>query len=90
MNGKSISDFISDLYYNPEIEFVYQDMRYMVSGYMENNEYTLELFNISQDNCLFKMTDVSRIKCIEAFEEALIFNGKTIYDVEKDITVLYG
>lgn len=90
MNGKSISDFISDLYYNPEIEFVYQNMRYMVSGYMENNEYTLELFNISQDNCLFKMTDVSRIKCIEAFEGTLIFNGKTIYDVEKDITVLYG
>lgn len=90
MNGKSISDFISDLYYNPEIEFIYNAMRYIVSGYMENNEYTLELYNISQDECLFKMTDVSRIKCIEAFEEAPIFNEKTIYEVEKEITVLYG
>ena len=62
----------------------------MVSGYMEDNEYTLELYNISQDNCLFKMTDVNRIKCIEAFEEIPAFNGKTIYDVEKDVTVLYG
>ncbi len=36
------------------------------------------------------------IKCdtleerLSRFEEATIFNGKTIYEVEKDITVLYG
>ena len=90
MNGKTISNFISDLYYNSETEFVYQNMRYIISGYIDNNKYTLELYNISQDKCLFKMTDISREKCVEAFEEAPIFNGKTIYEVEKDITVLYG
>lgn len=90
MNGKAISDFISDLYYNSETEFVYQNMRYIISGYIDNNKYTLELYNISQDKCLFKLTDIKREKCVEAFEEAPIFNGKTIYEVEKDITVLYG
>ncbi|MGN0656295.1 MAG: hypothetical protein ACI4KR_05845 [Ruminiclostridium sp.] len=90
MNGKAISDFISDLYYNSETEFVYQNMRYIISGYIDNSEYTLELYNMSQDKSLFKMTDISREKCVEAFEEAPIFNGKTIYEVEKDITVLYG
>ncbi len=31
-----------------------------------------------------------REKSVETFEETPIFNGKTIYEVEKDITVLYG
>ena len=90
MNGKAISDFISDLYYNSETEFVYQNKRYIISGYIDDSEYTLELYNVSQVKRLFKMTDISREKCVEAFEEAPIFNGKTIYEVEKDITVLYG
>lgn len=90
MNGKSISNFISDLYYNPETEFMYQNMRYIVSGYIKSNKYTLELYNISQDKCLFKLTDIKREICVEQFEEAPIFNGKTIYEVEKEITVLYG
>ena len=90
MNGKAISDFISDLYYNPETEFVYQNIRYIILGYIDSNKYTLELYDISQDKCMFKITDISREKCVEAFEEAPIFNDKTIYDIEKDITVLYG
>lgn len=90
MNGKPISDFISDLYYNPEMEFLYKNMRYIISGYIESDKYTLELYNISQNKCLFKTTNIKREVCVEQFEEAAIFNGKTIYEAEKEITVLYG
>lgn len=31
-----------------------------------------------------------RNECVEAFEKAKIFNGKTIYEAEKDIEVLFG
>lgn len=90
MKGKPIGDFISELYYNAEIEFLYKDERYMISGYIENCKYTLEVFCITQDKSIFNVSDDKRERCIEKFEETKIFDGKTIYEVEKDITVLYG
>lgn len=90
MNGKSIGDFISELYYNAEIEFIYMDERYMISGYIKNDKYELEVFCISRNKSIFSVADDNRERCIEKFEEAAIFDGKTIYEVEMDITVLYG
>lgn len=29
-------------------------------------------------------------ECVESFEKAKIFDGKTIYEAEKDIEVLFG
>ena len=29
-------------------------------------------------------------ECVEAFEEETLFDGKTIYEAENEITVLYG
>ena len=31
MTGKNISEFISDFYYNSEIEFTYHNERYIIS-----------------------------------------------------------
>ena len=35
MTGRTISEFITELYNNPEMEFIYHDNRYMISGYVE-------------------------------------------------------
>ena len=32
MTGRTISEFITELYNNPEMEFIYHDNRYMISG----------------------------------------------------------
>lgn len=90
MKGKEIGNFISELYYNAEIEFVYIDERYMISGYIKDDKYELEVCCISRDQSIFNVSDDERERCVEKFEEAAIFDGKTIYEVERDITVLYG
>jgi hypothetical protein len=92
MNGKTSSDFTTELYNNPEMEFVYNEEHYMLSGYVESDDklYTLELWNITQNKSLFKESNAFREKCVKSFEDAKIFDGKTIYEVEDEITVLYG
>ena len=35
MTGRTISEFITELYNNPEMEFIYHDNRYMISEYVE-------------------------------------------------------
>lgn len=92
MTGKSIQDFIKDLYYNPETEFSYRQERYIISGYInsDNTLYTLEIWSTENDRQIFSCTNASREYCVEKFESAKIFNGKTIYEAENDIAIQYG
>ena len=91
MKGKLFKDFIDELYNNLEIEFHYNHERYILTGYIdaEGQTYTLDLWNISRNVSVFKYSDVIRKNCIERFEEAQIFSGKTIYEVANEITVEY-
>ena len=90
MIGTKLSEFVDELYYNPEIEFIYDGKRYMISGYMVEDCYVLEMCNINANTILFEVSSASRNDCVTAFENATIFNGQTIYEVEKNIQVLYG
>ena len=91
MKGKKLSEFIESLYHNPEMEIEYMDKRYMVSGYLEQEEYTLCVDTIEQaSETVFISQNRERQKCVEEFETARIFAGRTIYEAEAEITVLYG
>ena len=93
MKGNDLNEFIDDMYHNPEKEISYCGKRYMVTGYVDETSefYTLEVYTIEKD-CkeLFKFTSKVRYECVEQFEGAKIFDGKTIYEAEKDIEVLFG
>ena len=93
MLGNDLNEFIDDMYHNPEKEISYCGKRYMVTGYVDETceLYTLEVYTIEKD-CkeLFKHTSKVRYECVEQFEVAKIFDGKTIYEAEKDIEVLFG
>ena len=92
MKGKTLNQFMDDLYYNAEMEFVLNSKSYIISGWSNKDEsYTIELWSIEENpQELFSFTSVSRQEVVEAFEVAKIFGNKTLYDVEKDITVIYG
>ena len=93
MLGNDLNEFIDDLYHNPEKEISFRGKRYMIAGYInETGElYTLEVYTIEKDSKeLFKHTSKVRYECVEQFEKAKIFDGKTIYEAEKDIEVLFG
>ena len=92
MNGKTLPDFIDELYCNPEIEIEYHSTRYSVSGYLdESKEFVLRVDSIeNQSSEVFCVRGKTTRECVEAFEEAPLFDGKTIYEAESEITVLYG
>ena len=93
MKGNTLNEFMDDMYHNPEKEISYFGKRYMVTGHVNKTGelYTLEVYTIEKD-CkeLFKFTSKVRCECVEAFEHAKIFDGKNIYEAEKDIEILFG
>ncbi|MBO5041032.1 MAG: hypothetical protein J6D09_08055 [Clostridia bacterium] len=92
MKGKKLSLFIDSLYLNPEMEFEYEDKRYLVSGYRDDsNEYILQVDTIEvESKQVFYFKDASIQKCVEALEKATLFDGRTVYEAHNEITVLYG
>lgn len=92
MKGLKLEEFIDSLYYNPELEFTYDGTNYVLSGYIDNcaSIYTIELCNKDTGNIVFLKRSNSRTDCVLSFEQAKVFNHKTIYDVEQGIEVLYG
>ena len=92
MTGRTISEFITELYNNSEMEFIYNSNRYMISGYVSpsGDKYTLELWNITTNSLAFKCSDNLREKCVEQFENSKLFDNRTIYEAEDEITVQYG
>ena len=92
MTGKDLWEFIDDLYCNAETEFVLDGQAYIVEGWRNaDGTYTIELNAVGDSpRTLFSHTSTSRQEVVETFESAKVFGGKTIYDIEKDISVLYG
>lgn len=97
MKGMSIGDFISKVYYGDELEFIIGDTTYFIQGFQKDNKYvlTVDYWNKvdgtePEHDYLFSIKCDNLEEILSRFEEAPIFNGKTIYEVEKDITVLYG
>ena len=92
MTGKNLRQFLEDLHYNAETEFIFNGKKYLVSGWInENNSYTLALYSIEENSQeLFCFTDFSRQNVVEKFKTAKIFENQTISEVEQNITVNYG
>ncbi len=92
VKGKTLRQFIDDLYYNAEMEFIFDGKKYIISGWInEDGTYTVALHSIEENSQeIFSCTSISRQEVVESFEIAKIFDSKTIYDVEKNIVVTYG
>lgn len=95
MKGSTLAEFINDLRTmgGPEKEFTFRDKRYFLETIRQKETGLLEMY-------IFEVSDTDPIiarffgkdfnECTDKFEEAKIFDGKTIYDVEDEIEVLFG
>ncbi len=45
----------------------------------------IEIYNLSTDKTIFSVTRSSSAECIESFEDAPIWNGKTFWEVESQM-----
>ena len=101
MKGNDLNEFISDLYSNggPEKEFRYLNKYFIVqcdeNHGQENIILRFDEYKLQDDEAgdfvkSFFFKGKTLAECVEAFEKAKIFDGKTIYEAEKDIEVLFG
>lgn len=92
MKGNTLNEFIDSLYLNCDKEIVFHNRKMMIEAWLNPEEatYTLRVFECSEgEPVLFSKTASDRSGCVASFEEAKIFDGKTVYEAESEIEVLY-
>ena len=96
MKGNSLTEFIDDLLTmgGPEKEFQFHGKVYMLETYYDStdgmNEMVVFECNDSDNPYIFRCKRRSLNDCVKEFEHANIFDGKSIYEAEREIEVLYG
>ena len=95
MKGNTLNEFMDDLYSmgGPEKEFLYNGKRYFLQCETIPNSNFIELAIFKcfdNQEYIFKAIGKNFSECAKQFEQAKIFDGKTIYEAEKDIEVLFG
>lgn len=86
ING-NIKDFIDKLYYGDELWFTYNNVKYMIQGYLEDETYNLYLLMPYSEgkgySWICKGTKDSYP--VNDFLNAPIFDGKSFMEVEQNI-----
>lgn len=97
MTGMTIGELLDKVFYGDEIEFQINDMTYFIQETFSNNKYrlTVDYWTITDGSeplhdYLPELECDSAEERMRQFEEAKIFNGKTIFEAEPDIKVLFG
>ena len=87
INGDA-GNFIDRIYTCQDTVFIYGGKKYWFQGYMLNsNTIHMEVFQVepSKEDYIWEYNGNSISEGQEAFQNAPIFNGKTFWEVEKDI-----
>ncbi len=93
MEGNTLNEFMDDLCTmgGPEKDFMYKDKRYFLECEAVDNMIEMVIFEcFGEQNYIFRCKGKDFVECVKQFEKAKIFDGKTIYEAEKDIEVLFG
>lgn len=87
MKNGNASEFIAGLHYGDERFFLYNQKKYFIEGWKENDKFKIVLYVIEDPNDNFKWESksIDDRYPVEEFESAKIFEGKDFWEVEKDI-----
>ncbi len=87
----NVRDFIEKLSYEDHYA-IYNNEKYFFNGcqahYSSNGKitsYRLEVYNLTKKKTIFSVTSPTIGECIHSFEDAQIWNGKSFWEVEKEI-----
>ena len=86
INGNA-NEFVDGLHYGDERFFLYNGNKYFLQGYMVNGKPMLELYTIEHPDVEFEWRAISNNSDypVTEFENAKIFEGKSFWDIEKNI-----
>ena len=83
-------DFINKLYYEDHYA-IYKANKYYFNGCQAkrlengNEDVKMEVYNLTLDTTVFSVTRSNATDCLESFQNAPIFDGKTFWEVESEI-----
>ena len=84
-------DFINKLYYEDHY-VIFKDEKYFINGCQTKKfsngreSVRLEVYNLTKDKTVFSVTKSSAIECLDSFQDATIWAGKTFCEIESEIT----
>lgn len=80
-------DFINKLYYEDHY-VVYENEKYFLNGCQTTHHddgtesVRLEVYNLDKGTTVFSVTKSSAVECIDNFQDAVIWNGKSFWNAE--------
>ncbi len=89
MKNGNLTEFMDKLYYGEELEFEYQGKRYFLQGWSEGSASHMVLDATDHkpfDKYVWECNCKSMRDCAEAFVNASLWEGKSFFQIESDVT----
>ncbi len=97
MIGGNVKEFVDNLYYGSEMYFIYKGKKYFIQGWYEkpthflvlDYDYEVEPYDAKNPSCdknIWEYASEDASDCVKAFLAAPLWDGKTFYEVEKEMT----
>ena len=85
MKNGNVQEFVNHIHYGDELWFVYNGIKYFLEGWIENEVLELVLYEMKEDGKEYSWKGDKNDYPVEAFLTDKIFNGKTFWEIEKEI-----
>ncbi len=86
MKNGNVQEFVDHIHYGDELWFLYNDTKYFLEGWVENEILELVLYEIKENGKEYCWKGDKNNYPVEEFLTDKIFNRKSFWEVEKDIT----
>ena len=86
MKNGNILEFIDHINYGDELWFLYNNTKYFLEGWLENEKPELVLYELKENGKESCWKGDKNNYPVEAFLADPVFAGKTLMEIEQDIT----
>ncbi len=85
----NLTEFIDQLYYGYEIVYLYQNKRYFIQGWWNEEGKAImvldDVTELKKKNYLWKHSADNMRECAESFLTAPIWEGKNFLEIQEDV-----
>lgn len=85
MKNGNVQEFVDRIYYGDELWFLYNDTKYFLEGWIENDILELVLYEMKENGKDYKWEGDNNNYPVEEFLSDRIFDGKNFWEIENDI-----
>ena len=86
MKNGNVQEFVDHICYGDELWFLYNGTKYFLEGWIENDILELVLYEMKENGKDYKWKGDNNNYPVEDFLSDRVFDGKTFWKIENDIT----